>query len=443
MTHIIKKTALHVMLIFAATAAIAQTGIPRIVINSMGHSAKINNLLFTPDGSQIISVSEDKTVRVWNTATGEMKNKFESQIGDGWEGILYASDLSSDGKLLAISGYPVATEKENYVVIIDLAKGIQVATAVGGSPDVINALGFINEGKYLVGGGDDKMIKIWSVSNTSTLSVAATISVGAPVKFFAINPVTKDVAVAAEGKTEILIYNLSGIEKGSVKSTPRVLKRHRGEINKIAYSADGTYMASSSFDANEFFVWKADGSFVKDIPVTTDINAIAFSADAKILVGLDIKGKGASYSMPLGNKFADFSGHDNTVFSAAISPLSESGNFIVASAGGTNNEIYLWNPINGRTVKKIKGKGSVVGDLSFGNGMELYISRVLDAKPDFKTSFDFLNFNINRNPAKLQPGKNLSGSISQTSPFDLDLGKGKLIQNDPSEDGRILQGNRF
>jgi WD40 repeat protein len=438
MTRTFGKSSLLGILCVTVLSSVAQTGVPRIVINSLGHSAKINNLLFTPDGTQLISVSEDKTVRVWGTSTGEMLKKFESQIGDGWEGILYASDLSPDGKLLAIAGYPVSTEKENYVVIIDLAKGVQVATAVGGTPDVINALGFVNNGKYLVGGGDDGKIKIWNVSNTSTLSIAATINVGAAVKNFAINPVTRDIAVAAEGKTEILLYNLGGIEKGAVKSTPRVLKRHRGEINKIAYSADGTLMASSSFEATEFFVWRADGSFVKDIDTKDDINAIAFSSDAKILVGLDVHGKGASYSLPLGTKMADFNGHDNTVFSAAVSPLSETGNFLVASAGGTNNEIFLWNPNNGRTVKKIKGKGSVIGDLAFGSGMELYISRSLDSKPDFKTSFDFLNFNINRNPAKLTSNKNLNGNISQTSPYDLDLGKGKGIQNDPSGDGRIL-----
>jgi WD40 repeat protein len=434
----LRKTTLLALLLAVQSTLIAQTGIPRIVINSMGHSAKVNNLMFTPDGTQIISVSEDKTVRVWSTATGEMKSKFESQIGDGYEGAFYASDLSPDGKLLAISGYPVSTEKENYIVIIDITKGAQVATAVGGSPDVINALGFINDGKYLVGGGDDGKIKVWSVSSASTLSLVATIAVGAPVKYFAINPVTKDVAVAAEGKTEILLYSLGGVDKGAVKSTPRVLKRHRGEINKLAYSADGTYLASSSYETTEFFLWKADGTFVKDFPVSTDINAIAFSSDAKILVGLDVKGKGASYSIPQGSKFADFTGHDNTVFSAVISPSEQSGNYMVASAGGSNNEIYLWNPINGRTIKKIKGKGSVIGDLTFGNGFELYISRVLEGKPDFKTSFDFLNFNVNRNPAKLPPPKVVKSSITQTSPFDLDLGRGKLIQNDPTGDGRIL-----
>jgi WD40 repeat protein len=437
MTQTMKKIAVLSLFLMAQSALFAQTGIPRIVINSMGHSAKINNLMYTPDGQQIISVSEDKTIRMWNATSGEMLKKFESQIGDGWEGIFYASDLSTDGKLLAVAGYPVSTEKENYIIVIDVVKGTQVATATVGSPDVINAVGFVFDGKYLVSGGDDGTLKIYSVGTGSTLTLTSTITVGAPVKYFTINQFTKDIAVAAEGKTEILVYSLAGLEKGSVKSIPKVLKRHRGEINKLAYSADGSYLASSSFETTEFFVWKGDGTFVKDITTSADINAIAFSSDGKVLVGLDVRGKGASYGIPQGNKFTDFAAHDNTVFSATISP-SETGNYVVASAGGTNNEIYLWNPINGRTIKKIKGKGSVIGDLAFGNGLELFISRALGDKPDFKTSFDLLNFNINRNPHKASIAKPINAGITQTSPFDLDLGKGKTIINDPNNDGRIL-----
>ena len=429
---------LLIAFLLISLSVLAQKGIPRIVINSMGHSAKINNLMFTPDGSQIISVSEDKTVRIWNAATGEMKSKFESQIGDGYEGVLYASDLSPDGKLLAIAGYPVATEKENYVVVIDVAKGTQIATATFGSPEAINSLAFFNDGKYLVGGGGDGVLKIWSITNSPTLSLTATIGVGSAITYFSINQITKDIAVAAAGKTEILVYNLSGVEKGVVKSTPKLLRKHKGEVNKIIYASDGSYMASSSFETKEFFLWKGDGSFVKDFPASADINAIAFSSDGKMLIGLDIAGKGASYSIPQGNKFADFAGHDNTVFSAAVSPAESSGNYMVASAGGTNNEIYLWNPINGRTIRKMKGKGSVIGEITFGNGLELYVSRALDGKPDYKASFDFLNFNINRNPPKPQLPKENKTGITQTSPFDLDLGKGKMIQNDQNGDGRIL-----
>ncbi|MFN7793198.1 MAG: WD40 repeat domain-containing protein, partial [Cyclobacteriaceae bacterium] len=112
----------------ATFSVLAQLSTPRVVINSMGHSARVQNLNFTPDGQKIISVSEDKTVRVWNAHTGEMLKKFESEIGDGSKGMLYASDVSPDGSLLAVAGYTVTTDNQIYITIIDLNKGIQVAT---------------------------------------------------------------------------------------------------------------------------------------------------------------------------------------------------------------------------------------------------------------------------------------------------------------------------
>ena len=96
---------------------------PRIVIDSKGHTARINNLHFSSDGNTIVSISEDKTIKVWNVESGKMIRKFESEMGDGPEGMFYASDLSPDGKLLAVAGYKVKSEKENYIILIDLEKG--------------------------------------------------------------------------------------------------------------------------------------------------------------------------------------------------------------------------------------------------------------------------------------------------------------------------------
>jgi WD40 repeat protein len=71
-----KISPIVVAFILATFSAFAQLSTPRVVINSMGHSARVQNLNFTPDGQKIISVSEDKTVRVWNAHTGEMLKKF-------------------------------------------------------------------------------------------------------------------------------------------------------------------------------------------------------------------------------------------------------------------------------------------------------------------------------------------------------------------------------
>ncbi len=425
---------LLLLIIFAASNAQA----PRIVVNPLGHSAKVHNLLFTPDGHHIISISEDKTIRMWNAETGEMEKKFESQIGEGPEGMFYSSAISPNGKLLAVGGYKVDSEQENYIIIIDLDKGVQVSTAVGHT-DVINSLSFSGSGNYLASGSADNSVKIWKVESTPKLSVITSIPIPSAVSCIAFNKSTQELAVAHESK-EILVFGLAGLDKGLAKFTPKIFKRHSGNIDKIVYAQDGSYLASSSYD-NELILWKADGSVAKEFEnLDNPVNAIAFSADSKIMVGLDISGKGTSWAVPSGNKFIDYSGHDNTVFSAAFAP-SIKGNYVVASAGGINNEIILWNPINGVTVRKIKGKGSAVQTLAFGNDMELFIGHEIskDKKPVYKASFDFGSLTLNRNPIPLnaQP-QNLNKSVSKSGPNTLELPKGKKIQTDENQDGRIL-----
>lgn len=410
---------------------------PRIVINPLGHSAKIHNLLFTPDGEKIISVSEDKTIRVWDAEKGDMIRKFESQIGDGWEGMLYSSAISPNGKLLAVAGYPAGTEQKNYIIIIDLEKNEQVSTAVGHT-NVINGLSFSGNGAWLASGSDDGTVMIWKVENSKSLTAMTTLPLGSPISGVSFNPRTQDLAVVSESR-EIAVFALAGLDKGTTKYTPRMFKKHSGIVNKAIYAPDGYFLASSSFE-NELILWKADGSVAKEFRMTNPVNAIAFSYDSRILAVLDIAGKGTSWAIPAGTKFTDYTGHDNTVFSAAFSP-SLSGNYIVASAGGVNNEILLWNPINGLTVKRIKGKGSAVQHLAFAEEMELLIGRETTekGKPQFKTSFNFNAFTVNRNPGNYNiPPKDPNNEVKQIGVNTLQLPRGKTIQTDEAVDGRIL-----
>lgn len=410
---------------------------PRIVINPQGHSGKVHNLIFTPDGNRLISISEDKTIRIWNVQTGEQVKKFESQIGDGYEGMLYASALSPDGKFLAVGGYQVSTEKENYVIIIDIEKGEQVATAIGHT-DVINSLSFSGSGQFLASGSADGTVRIWKMENFPTLITTTTLEVGTPISNLCFNRMTQDLAVASESK-DILIYALSGLRKGEKQFTPKMLHKHKGILNELAYSPDGAFLVSSSFD-NELILWNAEGAVVKDIDkLKHPITALAFSFDGKILAALDETGKGMTYTVPAGTKLTEFTGHDNTVFSAVFSP-STTGNYMIASGGGNNNEIILWNPINGLTIRKIIGKGSPINQLAFGEGYELFIAREMSNinKPIFKSSFDFSSFVVNRNPTRTPAVPPLPKDIIQTGINSIALPKGKVIQTDENVDGRIL-----
>ncbi|MDH5599146.1 MAG: WD40 repeat domain-containing protein, partial [Cyclobacteriaceae bacterium] len=421
--------------------SIAQTGVPRIVINPKGHSAKVRNLLYTPDGQNIVTISEDKTILIWDVSSGKITDRLEGNIGDGWDGMLFASAISPNGRILAVAGFPNQSQEENHIILIDLKQKVQIATAIGHT-DVIGALDFSGDGKFLVSGGDDGKVMVWEMGLSRKLKTVATFEVGSPVLNLSLNKKTDALAVATQSKN-ITVADLSGFKSKKYTQEITAYKKHKSLVHNLKYSPDGKYLGSVDED-NTLIVWDHNGNDVLQLDdFSAPLTTLAFSYDSKIMVLLDVNGKGYSYAIPGGNKYSDdFKGHNNTVFCAAFSPQSADGNYLVASAGGTRNEILLWNAISAKTVAQMRGQGDVIYDLKFGSGMELFISNTYSSGNDYEYhySFDFSSFILSRDVDKTRIVKSDENKLIKEvgDGFTLDLGKGNIIRNDQFEDGRIL-----
>lgn len=417
-------------------------GVPRIVINPLGHSGKIFNLNYTPDGEKIISISEDKSIKVWDAETGEMIKQYYCQIGDGPEGILYSSAISPDGKYLAVGGYPVSGITENYIVLIDLETDKQVALGTG-HINIITSLSFSFDGKYLASGGLDGSIIVWKVDPRHALIETSRINLGTGVNSLSFSPKTMNLAVASEQR-EVKVLNLSNMSANRSDYPTLNLLRHKGNVKFVRYSPDGRYIASCD-DNHSLALWDSQGQLIKEKDdFENDVNTISFSLDGKVLVALnDVSGKGSSFSIPQFNKFTDFYGHDNSAGASDFSPKSIEGNYQVASAGGENNEVLIWNAINGKLIRKIKGVGSVVWDLQYLNDSELAVSNVNpESRSKNKSSviFNLSTFQIRDSDGEIGFAANTGQSKDIYVPgfFEVQISGGGKILNDPNVDGRVL-----
>ena len=68
---------------------------PILQLDTGGHTGLINDVIVTKS-EDIITASDDKTIRVWDSATGREKRKILGEIGAGSEGMIYAIALSPD-----------------------------------------------------------------------------------------------------------------------------------------------------------------------------------------------------------------------------------------------------------------------------------------------------------------------------------------------------------
>src|SRR6266516_1726166 len=94
-----------------------------------GHSDWVTSVVFSPDGSKVASGSDDRTVRIWNVATGQAEQTLE-----GHSGSVTSVVFSPDGSKVA-SGSPDGT-----VRIWNVATGQAEQTLEGVSSSVTSVV---------------------------------------------------------------------------------------------------------------------------------------------------------------------------------------------------------------------------------------------------------------------------------------------------------------
>jgi WD40 repeat protein len=123
-----------------------------VEVELKGHTGEVKSVAFSQDGSEVVSGSCDKTVRIWDTMTGGVKAlllKCKGNLSDGSRFISH----SRDGALA------VGMQNMDHMVMRDVEA--EADKLKGNTSDVIS-VAFSQDGSQVVCGLNDKKVWIWN-----------------------------------------------------------------------------------------------------------------------------------------------------------------------------------------------------------------------------------------------------------------------------------------
>jgi uncharacterized caspase-like protein/WD40 repeat protein len=123
---------------------------PLIRIETAMHTARISSLSADDSGHYLVTASDDKTLRLWELATGRLLRVLRPPIGQGNEGKMYAAAMSPDGSIVAGAGWSgLEWDGAHSIYIFDRTSG-RMLKRITGLPQSIPHLAFSPDGRVLL-----------------------------------------------------------------------------------------------------------------------------------------------------------------------------------------------------------------------------------------------------------------------------------------------------
>ncbi len=303
-----------------------------------GHSDAVNSVAIAPDGRTALSGSEDKTLKLWDLAGGKELRTFTGH-SDRVTGVAIAPDNRT-----ALSGSEDKTLK-----LWDLASGKELRTFTGHS-DAVTCVAISPDGRTALSGSGDKTLKLWDLASGRELRTFAGHS--SWVRSVAIAPGGR-AALSADGVT-LKLWDLAGGKE------LRTFTGHTGAVFSVAIAPDGRTALSSSGDktlrlwdlasGKELRTFTGHSGWARCVAIAPDgRTALSGSSEHKV-IDQHLDNTLKLWDLTSRKEPRTLAGHLSGVTSVAIAPDGRT-----ALSGSWDKTLRLWDLASGKELRIYSG----------------------------------------------------------------------------------------